>query len=294
MLFLSPTEFPNLDGRVAIITGGNRGIGLETVKGLCKANVTVIIGMYCKNCNAELVGPLFYPLANSECSLCFLKTLSEKLVDVVVKFVVIVNVNIWWLSRAWAEKRLWTLDLQEGFWIFDEFDFKCLPGRAMVASICHLRFKTIRRRKKLGMSWQCHTHPNRMVYQNEWVNFGWVGTLDDRRSLCVHQKQGYAHIIAIHVGDLIILAENILKMQKLKDSLRLNFKIHYYVCIVHNKEGKQVYLHQGRYTEKMLKKFGQTEVSWRPYLQIWTSSCQGKMVLADQSITSGNNPSCEA
>ncbi|KAK2563353.1 Dehydrogenase/reductase SDR family member on chromosome X [Acropora cervicornis] len=43
VLFLSPTEFPNLDGRVAIITGGNRGIGLETVKGLCKANVTVII-----------------------------------------------------------------------------------------------------------------------------------------------------------------------------------------------------------------------------------------------------------
>ncbi|XP_067041375.1 dehydrogenase/reductase SDR family member on chromosome X-like [Acropora muricata] len=39
----SMEEFPNLDGRVAIITGGNRGIGLETVKGLCKAHVTVII-----------------------------------------------------------------------------------------------------------------------------------------------------------------------------------------------------------------------------------------------------------
>lgn len=36
-------EFPNCEGQVAIITGGNRGIGLETVKGLCKANVRVII-----------------------------------------------------------------------------------------------------------------------------------------------------------------------------------------------------------------------------------------------------------
>ena len=38
--------------------------------------------------------------------------------------------------------------------------------------------------------------------------------------------------------------------------------MHYYVevCIVHNNEGKQVYLHQGQYSEKILKKFGQTEV----------------------------------
>lgn len=34
---------PNLDGRVAIVTGGNKGIGLETVRGLCKAQMTVII-----------------------------------------------------------------------------------------------------------------------------------------------------------------------------------------------------------------------------------------------------------
>ena len=54
-LLWAPTEVPNCDGQVAIITGGNRGIGLETVKGLCKANVTVIIGMYCQNCT-ELVG----------------------------------------------------------------------------------------------------------------------------------------------------------------------------------------------------------------------------------------------
>ena len=31
------------------------------------------------------------------------------------------------------------------------------------------------------------------------------------------------------------------------------------VCIVQDKERKKVYLHQGQYIEKMLKKFGQTE-----------------------------------
>ncbi|KAJ7392997.1 hypothetical protein OS493_008244 [Desmophyllum pertusum] len=34
---------PDLEGQVAIVTGGNKGIGLETVKGLCKAQMTVII-----------------------------------------------------------------------------------------------------------------------------------------------------------------------------------------------------------------------------------------------------------
>ena len=73
-------------------------------------------------------------------------------------------------------------------------------------------------------------------------------------------------IIAIHV-DLMMLAENILEMQRLKGSLKVQFKmkdmgeLHYYVgvCIVQDKEMKQVYLHQGQYIEKMLKKFGQTE-----------------------------------
>ena len=40
-----PTELPDCKGRVAIVTGGNKGIGLETVKGLCKAHMTVIMGM---------------------------------------------------------------------------------------------------------------------------------------------------------------------------------------------------------------------------------------------------------
>ena len=74
-------------------------------------------------------------------------------------------------------------------------------------------------------------------------------------------------IIAIHVDNLMILAENILEMQRLKGSLKVQFKmkdmgeLHYYVgvCIVQDKERKQVYLHQGKYIEKMLKKFGQTE-----------------------------------
>ena len=38
-------------------------------------------------------------------------------------------------------------------------------------------------------------------------------------------------------------------------------ELHYYVgvCIVQDKERKQVYLHQGLYIKKMLKKFGQTQ-----------------------------------
>ena len=81
------------------------------------------------------------------------------------------------------------------------------------------------------------------------------------------RKEDTLTIIAIHVDDLLILAENILEMQRLKDSLKLQFKmkdmgeLHYYlgVCIIQDKEGKQVYIHQGQYIEKMLKKFGQTE-----------------------------------
>ena len=62
------------------------------------------------------------------------------------------------------------------------------------------------------------------------------------------------NLIAVHVDDLMILVQNVLEMQTLKDSLKLQFKmkdmgeLHYYVgvSIVQDKEGKQVYLHQGQ------------------------------------------------
>ena len=58
-------------------------------------------------------------------------------------------------------------------------------------------------------------------------------------------------------------------MERLKDILKLQFKmkdigqLHSVLCgsncIVQDKENKQVFLHQGQYIEKMLKRFGQTE-----------------------------------
>ena len=38
------TEIPSKEGKVAIVTGGNTGIGYETVKGLCQAGIYVVIG----------------------------------------------------------------------------------------------------------------------------------------------------------------------------------------------------------------------------------------------------------
>ena len=81
------------------------------------------------------------------------------------------------------------------------------------------------------------------------------------------RKEDTLTIIAVHVDDLMILAKNISEMESLKGSLKLQFKmedmgqLHYYVgvCIVQDKENKQVFLHQGQYIEKMLKTFGQTE-----------------------------------
>ena len=77
-------------------------------------------------------------------------------------------------------------------------------------------------------------------------------------------------IIAIHVDDLMILAENVLEMQRLKGSLKVQFKmkdvkkLHYYVgfCIVQDKKRKQVYLHQRQYIEKMLKMFVTEELMY--------------------------------
>ena len=97
-----------------------------------------------------------------------------------------------------------------------------------------------------------------------------VGFTQTSADPCVFiRKKDTLTIMAIQVDDLMILAENILEMQRLKDSLKVQFKmkdmgeLHYYVgvCIVQDKERKQVYLHQGtgQYIEKMPKKFGQTE-----------------------------------
>lgn len=73
--------------------------------------------------------------------------------------------------------------------------------------------------------------------------------------------------IGVHIDDLMILARNIMEMKSVKDSLKLQFKmkdmgeLHYYVgiCIVQDVKNKQIYLHQGQYTEKMREKYGQTE-----------------------------------
>ena len=38
------SAIPQCEGKVAVVTGGNKGIGYETVKGLCKAGMSVIMG----------------------------------------------------------------------------------------------------------------------------------------------------------------------------------------------------------------------------------------------------------
>ena len=159
-----------------------------------------------------------------------------------------------------------------GFWIFKRaFEFltssiSSLPGRTMVASICHLQFKNHDVKEKGIRHELTVPHSPQQNGVSERMNRTLVESASSMiADPCVFiRKKDTLTIIAIHVGDLTILAENILKMQRLKDSIKLKFKMHYYVCIVHNKESKQVYLHQGQYTEKMRKKFGQTELKSVP------------------------------
>ena len=89
-----------------------------------------------------------------------------------------------------------------------------------------------------------------------------VGFTQASADPCVfNRKEDTLTIIAIHVDDLMIPAENVLEMQRVKDSSMLQLKmkdmaeLHYYlgVCIFQDKERKQVYIHQGQYIEKMLK-----------------------------------------
>ena len=83
----------------------------------------------------------------------------------------------------------------------------------------------------------------------------------------IRKEEDTLTIIGVHVDDLMILAQNISEMKRVKDSLKLQFKmkdmgeLHYYVgvCIIHDMENKEVHLHQGQYIEKVLKKLGQTE-----------------------------------
>ena len=83
----------------------------------------------------------------------------------------------------------------------------------------------------------------------------------------IRKEEDTLTIIRVHVDDLMILAQNISEMKRVKDSLKLQLKmkdmgeLHYYVrvCIIHDMEDKEVHLHQGQYIEKVLKKFEQTE-----------------------------------
>ena len=81
------------------------------------------------------------------------------------------------------------------------------------------------------------------------------------------RKDDTLTVIGVHVDDLMILAENISEMKRVKNDLKLQFKmkdlgeLYYYVgvCVVQDKENKQVCLHQGPYIKKALKKYGQIE-----------------------------------
>ena len=97
-----------------------------------------------------------------------------------------------------------------------------------------------------------------------WEYLKKVGFTQTSGDACVYIRKGDTLIIiAVYVDDLIILTE----MQKIKDILKAQFKmkdmieLHYClgVGVVQDKENKQIWLHQGHYIEKIVKKFGQTE-----------------------------------
>lgn len=79
-----------------------------------------------------------------------------------------------------------------------------------------------------------------------------IGYTQATEDPCVFiQKNDKLLIIAVHVDDMMILAENCLEMRKIKDSIKWQFKmkdmgeLHFYVglSVVQDKENKQVYLH---------------------------------------------------
>ena len=101
-----------------------------------------------------------------------------------------------------------------------------------------------------------------------WEYLEKVGFTQASGDACVYIRKGDTLIvIAVYGDDLIILAEDASEMQKIKDILKAQFKmkdmreLHYCVGVgvVQDKENKHVWLHQGQYIEKIVKKFGQTE-----------------------------------
>jgi hypothetical protein len=85
---------------------------------------------------------------------------------------------------------------------------------------------------------------------------------------CVYvKKEDTLIIIAVHVDDLIILAENVQEMEEMKRVLKVEFKmtdmgeLQYYVGVsdVQDKQNNQLWLHQRQYINKIIVKFGQAE-----------------------------------
>ena len=81
------------------------------------------------------------------------------------------------------------------------------------------------------------------------------------------KKEETLAIIAVHVDDLIILAENDTEMDEIKKILKAEFKmtdmgeLQYYVgvSVIQDKQNSRVWLHQKQYINKIIEKFGQAE-----------------------------------